>query len=60
MALFFISLYEEKKKVDLRDVILSKKLPARWATLYVRIFVLIIFGYYGPGVNPADFVYMQF
>ena len=60
MALFFISLYEEKKKVDLRDVILSKKLPARWAILYVGIFVLIIFGYYGPGVNPADFVYMQF
>ena len=48
------------KKVDLRDVILSKKLPARWAILYVGIFVLIIFGYYGPGVNPADFVYMQF
>ena len=60
VALFFISLYEEKKKVDLRDVILSKKLPARWAILYVGIFVLIIFGYYGPGVNPADFVYMQF
>ena len=44
----------------MRDFILSRKLPLRWAIIYLGIFIVIIFGYYGPGVNPADFVYMQF
>ena len=46
--------------LDMRDFILSRKLPLRWAIIYLGIFIVIIFGYYGPGVNPADFVYMQF
>lgn len=57
---FFISFVEENKKLDMRDFILSRKLPLRWAIIYLGIFIVIIFGYYGPGVNPADFVYMQF
>ena len=35
----------------------TSKLPLRWAIIYLGIFIVIIFGYYGPGVNPADFVY---
>ena len=57
---FFISFVEENKKLDMRDFILSRKLPLRWAIIYLGIFIVIIVGYYGPGVNPADFVYMQF
>mgnify|MGYP007069017400 FL=1 len=57
---FFISFVEENKKLDMREFILSRKLPLRWAIIYLGIFIVIIFGYYGPGVNPADFVYMQF
>ncbi len=60
IVLFFISLVEERKKLDMREFILTRKLPARWALIYLGIFIVIIFGYYGPGVNPADFVYMQF
>ena len=44
----------------MRDFILSRKLPLRWAIIYLGIFIVKIFGYYGPGVNTADFVYMNF
>ena len=57
---FFISFVEENKKARHARFILSRKLPLRWAIIYLGIFIVIIFGYYGPGVNPADFVYMQF
>ena len=61
ILLFFISLYKEKKKVeDLREVILSAKTGTRLLAVCVGIIILIFFGYYGSGIDPAEFVYMQF
>ena len=60
LVLFFVSFAEEKGKMDMRDYVLTRKLPLRWGLIYLGLFAVIIFGYYGPGVNPADFVYMQF
>lgn len=57
---FFISLYQERTQRELRKVVLTRKLPLRWCILLLGIFAVLLFGYYGPGVNPADFVYMQF
>lgn len=61
LLLFFISLYQEKKQVeDMRDVVLAKKTGSRWIIIYLGLIVLILFGYYGAGIDPAEFVYMQF
>ena len=61
ILLFFISLYKEKKKVeDLREVILSAKTGTRLLAVCVGLIILIFFGYYGSGIDPAEFVYMQF
>ena len=32
----------------------------RWAILFVMIITVICFGVYGPGYNPADFIYGGF
>ncbi|MCR4610668.1 MAG: MBOAT family protein [Lachnospiraceae bacterium] len=61
IALFMISFYKEKKKCeDLRVKILSFKTGRRLATISLGLIILILFGYYGTGISPADFVYMQF
>lgn len=57
---FAISMYQERTGRELRKVVLTRKLPLRWAILLIGIFAVLLFGFYGPGVNPAEFVYMQF
>lgn len=59
-VLLIISIAQEKKNIQIREWIRSRKLPLRWAIIYFCIFIVIIFGFYGTGMNPADFVYMQF
>ena len=58
--LFMVSLVKEKKNLIIRDWLMTKQLPVQWIIIMAGIFSVIIFGYYGPGINPADFVYMQF
>lgn len=58
--LFMVSLVKEKKNLMIRDWLMARKLPVQWIIIMAGIFSVIIFGYYGPGINPADFVYMQF
>ena len=38
----------------------KKTFLLRWIIIYVGIMAIIVLGTYGPGYNPADFVYMQF
>ena len=58
--LFMVSFVKEKKNLMIRDWLMARKLPVQWIIIMAGIFSVIIFGYYGPGINPADFVYMQF
>ena len=61
IGLFFISLYKEKKKCeDLRPRILSLKTGRKFLIIALGMIILVMFGYYGTGISPADFVYMQF
>lgn len=60
VVLFIVSLVQEKKNIQIREWICNKKTPIRWGIIYLCLLVVFIFGYYGFGINPADFVYMQF
>lgn len=60
LVILCASLVQEKKEIEIREWILSRKIVLRWAIIYVAIFTVMIFGYYGPNINPAEFVYMQF
>ncbi|MBQ6889221.1 MAG: MBOAT family protein [Lachnospiraceae bacterium] len=49
-----------RNKIDFRGKLCQLALPIRWLVFYVAIFVILIFGYYGPGFDAAQFIYKQF
>ena len=36
------------------------KQPVLWLVYLAVIFVVILFGYYGPGYDPIEFIYIGF
>lgn len=58
---FAVSVVQERNSQTSLRVILDKRpLILRWSLTVVCIITILIFGIYGPGYNPAEFVYMQF
>ena len=49
-----------ERKIDVRGVILQKRLPVRWLVYLALIFVVLIFGAYGPGYQEVDLIYAGF
>ena len=60
IVILFVSIIQERSGRKIRDMLMEKKLRVQWACIFVGIFAVIIFGFYGPGMDPAEFVYMQF
>ena len=60
LVILIVSIIQERKKRAIRDMIMEKSIPVQWAYILAGLFAIILFGYYGPGLDPADFVYMQF
>ena len=57
-VLFRIEAVQEKEV--LRDKIMRQPLIIRWGIYYTAVAVIIIFGTYGFGFNPSDFIYRGF
>lgn len=61
LVIFVVSVIQERNSSTSLRVILDKKpLILRWSLTLVCLVTVLIFGIYGPGYNPAEFVYMQF
>ncbi len=58
LVLFIVDLMAKKGSV--REKIFKQNIVFRWAIIYLLIFSIIIFGCYGVGYDPADFIYRQF
>jgi len=58
-VLFFVSCLHYRGKC-IRDKILEKNIFIRWSVAFVMIFVVLIFGIYGPGYDESQFIYFQF
>ncbi len=58
LVLLIVSILQEKG--SLREQIAKQNLVFRWAIWYALIFGILIFGMYGPGYDPADFIYRGF
>lgn len=54
-----IDLLKEKGK-DIYCELKKQGLPLRWILQYILIFLIIIFGIYGPGYDASDFIYYKF
>ncbi len=59
VILFVVSLLKEKG-VSIREAVAAKPLPLRWAFYLTALYLVVIFGKYGPGYSAASFVYMDF
>ena len=59
-ALLVCSIVQECSGRTLREMICSKGFWAEAGVFLLLFWVVAIFGVYGPGTNPAEFVYMQF
>ncbi len=49
-----------ENKIQIRESIMGQPLPVRWAIVYAALFMILIFGIYGPGYDAASFIYFQF
>ena len=50
----------QERGVRIRETIARQNVVVRWAVYYAAIFVIIIFGIYGPGYDAASFIYQKF
>lgn len=58
IVLWMVSLIEEKE--DMVAALNKQNTIFRWLVLYALFFAVLIFGKYGPGYDPAGFIYEQF
>lgn len=49
-----------EKGIQIRELILKQSLWFRWSLYFAAIFVILIFGFYGPNYDAAQFIYFQF
>lgn len=66
-GLLFISLlgvtlvdYLKYKGINVAERFNKQAIWFRWAILFIMIITIVCFGVYGPGYNPADFIYGGF
>lgn len=61
LVIFVVSLFGEKYRIDTPGELLERKSFAlRYIMILLAILAILFWGIYGPGYDPADFVYMQF
>lgn len=59
MILFIISFLQERG-IRIRETVQKQPVAIRWMLYYALIFSIIIFGIYGYGYKPVEFVYAKF
>ena len=61
LVIFVVSIFGEKHRIDTPGELLERKSFAlRYIMILLAILAILFWGIYGPGYDPADFVYMQF
>ena len=61
VILLFMSIRLEQTSLDTPAELLERRSGLiQWLALFVLIMMIIVLGTYGPAVDPAEFVYMQF
>ncbi len=61
IVIFTVSVIQERHpSATIREMLDKKPFILRFALIFIGIMAVIVYGIYGSGYNPADFVYMQF
>ena len=48
------------KGIKIREIVLEQELWCRWTVYMAALFVILVFGIYGPGYDASEFIYFQF
>ncbi len=60
-VIWFVSYRQEKLGIDDFGILMERHgFGVKWLLMMALVLAIVIFGIYGPGYDPADFVYMQF
>lgn len=59
LTIFAVDILHERG-VHIRDWVLEQNLFFRWAVYLAALFTILIFGFYGPNYDAAQFIYFQF
>lgn len=60
VLLLILVAHQKEKGIDPREELYAQNIWAQWLVMLVMLFTIIIFGIYGPGYNPVDFIYKNF
>lgn len=61
IVIWVFSILQEKRNIETPGELIGRKGPAvQWILLFLAVILIITLGRYGPGYDPAEFVYMQF
>lgn len=61
VIIFIASVIQERHpQTTIRAMLDKKSFALRFALIFLGVMTVIVYGIYGSGYNPADFVYMQF
>ena len=60
IAASICSHFFESRKEKFLDSFTGLKLPVTWIVYLVVIFAIVLFGYYGPGYDAIEFIYLGF
>lgn len=58
--IFFVVSLMQENGIRLREALDRQNLVFRWFIYFAAVFSILIFGVYGPDIDPAAFVYQQF
>lgn len=59
-ALLVIDLLKYYKRKNIVEILEQQWIVFRWSVVFILLLGCIVFGYYGPGFNSAQFIYFQF
>jgi len=60
LAVLMLVDYHKKQNTDFKGILARQNIWFRWLVYYGLIFVILIFGIYGPEYNASTFIYFQF
>ena len=60
LLLLFVVSFTQEKGIKIRSWLQKQPAVFRYAMVILLICVIVIYGYYGPNVSEADFIYGGF
>lgn len=60
LVLLTVDMLKYYKKQTFAELLQEQWIVFRWGVLIILLISVIVFGYYGPGFNSAQFIYFQF